>query len=298
METEHNKAVEDLPKASEKEENLMENQEDCCPGWQETFDASLDIIALISADFEILKLNKVGCKNLEMEPEELIGRKCYEVVHGLNSPIEGCPCEKALRTKMGGKGEIRDHGRCYIATASPILDKNNEIIAFSHTIKDITELKVIEQKLEEARKTLERKVRERTAELDRKNIAFQEIIAQIEKDKSRMKEEIKVNIERIVFPILTKLKKENDSKNYADLLRHHLDTLTSSYGITITESNFKLSPKEIEVCNLVKAGFTNKEISNHLNISIQTVEWHRKRIRRKLGIANNGLNLSSYLSGL
>ena len=274
----------------------MKKKIEFCLGWQETFDSALDIIALISKDFEILKINKAGYKNIGKTPEELIGKKCYEVVHGLNSPIDGCPCEKALRSKTGGKGEVRDHGRCYIATASPIFDKNNEIIAFSHTIKDITELKRTEKKLKEANEVLENKVEERTAELERKNIALQEIISQIEIDKSRMKEEIKINVERIVFPILNKLKKEDNSKDCADLLRHHLFTLASSYGITITESNFKLSPKEIEICNLVKAGFTSKEISNHLNISIRTVEWHRKRIRQKLGITNNGSNLSLYLS--
>lgn len=274
----------------------MKKKIEFCLGWQEAFDSALDIIALISKDFEILKINKAGYKNIGKTPEELIGKKCYEVVHGLESPIDGCPCEKALRSKTGGKGEVRDHGRCYIATASPIFDKNNEIIAFSHTIKDVTDQKRSEEKLKEAGKILEKKVRERTEELNRKNIALQEIIANIETDKKRLNEDIKFNIEKILFPILEKLKKENDRKDCADLLRHHLEALASSYGIKITSSNYELSPREIEVCNLIKAGFKNKEISNHLNISIRTVEWHRKRIRQKLGITNNGSNLSSYLS--
>jgi PAS domain S-box-containing protein len=298
LKIEHNKALENLQETNDKFENTIEEQEESSPGWQETFDSALDIIALISADFEILKINKAGYENIGKKPEELVGKKCYEVVHGLHCPIEGCPCEKALKTKTSGIGEVRDHGRVYTATASPILDKNNEIIAFAHTIKDITEQKRAENELRNSQEVLERKVMERTEDLDRKNVALQEIITQFEIDKSRMKENVRVNIERIVFPILEKLKKEKDSKKYVNLLRHHLKDLASSYGITITNGNVQLTPREIEICNMIKATFTNKEIANLLNISYQTVEWHRKRIRYKLGIANKGINLSTYLHEL
>jgi PAS domain S-box-containing protein len=293
-----NRAQKNLQSAVDKFENISDNHEESCPGWQETFDAALDIIALISKDFEILKINKTGYENIDKKPEELIGKKCYEVVHGLNSPIEGCPCAEALKTKTSGDGEIRDHGRVYMTTASPILDKNNEIIAFAHTVKDITEQKKAEKLLQDAQKNLERKVRERTADLDRKTIALQEIIAHIEIEKKRMKENIKANIEKIIFPILGKMKKEKNSETYVTLLMHHLKDLVSSYGIIVANGSTKLTPREIEICNMVKAALTNKEIANLLNISSQTVEWHRKKIRQKLGIVNNGINLSSYLHEL
>ncbi len=183
--TERNKAVKDMPKANEKIKNIMENKDKYCPGWQEIFDAAIDIIFLISPDFEILKINKAGYKNIGKKPEKLIGKKCYEVVHGLNSPIEGCPCDRALKTGTSGTGEIRDHGRIYMTTASPILDKDSNIIAFAHTVKDITEQKKAEEILQNTQKDLERKVRERTADLDRKNIALQEIIAQFEIEKNK-----------------------------------------------------------------------------------------------------------------
>ncbi len=278
--------------------NESENQEESCPGWQETFDSALDIIALISKDFEILKINKTGYSNIGKKPEELIGKKCYEVVHGLDSPIEGCPCAKALETKSSGTGEVKDHGRIYMTTASPIWNKNNEIIALAHTVKDITEQKKAETILQNAHRDLERKVRERTKALDHKNIALQEIISQIEIEKNKMKEDIRVNTEKIIFPILDKMKKEKNSENYVNLLKQHLKDITSSYGIAIANGSTKLTPREIEICNMVKAALSTKEIASILDVSIQTVEWHRKKIRQKLGIVNNGINLSSYLHEL
>lgn len=116
-------------------------------GWQETFDSVQDIVALISPDFEFIKVNRAACDALGAKHEELVGKKCYEVVHGLDAPIVGCPCAKTLETEEGYVGEITQHGRYYTATADPIFDEYGKLVAFSHTIKDITEHKQAEEAL-------------------------------------------------------------------------------------------------------------------------------------------------------
>jgi two-component system response regulator NreC len=45
-----------------------------------------------------------------------------------------------------------------------------------------------------------------------------------------------------------------------------------------------LSPREVEVLRLVALGSTARQISNRLLISVNTVETHRARIMRKLGL--------------
>ena len=292
----HKKSNPKLQSTFDNQESRRHKKEESCLGWQETFDAALDIIALISSEFEILKLNKAGYENIGKQLEELVGKKCYQVVHGLDSPIEGCPCATALETRMSGNGEIRDHGRVYMTTASPIFDKNHEIVAFAHTVKDITEHKKAEELLQNAHKDLERKVKERTADLDRKNIALQEVIAQIEIEKKKLKDDIKINIERVIFPILEKMKKEKNSRTYAHILATLMKDFASSYGISLTNGSAKLTPREIEICNMIKSALSTKEIAGVLSVSIQTVEWHRKKIRQKLGIANSRINLISYLN--
>lgn len=313
--------------------HLHENRDGERLGWQETFDAALDINALISKEFDILKINKAGYENLGKKPEELLGKKCYKVVHGLDSPIQGCPCALTLKTKVAAQGEIQDHGRNYIVTASPILDEKNEIVAFAHTIKDITDRVKAEEALKEAYEKMEMKVKERTAdlmaantrlvrevkerrqvekalrktergllrqksELAQKNIALQEIIAQIGMEKEKLREEIRVNIETVMFPILEKMKINNANTEFAGLIRHHLEYLASGFGIKISQGSQKLTPREMEICGMVKGALTNKDIARLLNISVQTVEWHRKRIRQKLGLANQGVNLNTYLHEL
>jgi len=141
----------------------------------------------------------------------------------------------------------------------------------------------------------EAKLQKQKSTLEQKNIALGEVIAQIEVEKRRIKDDIETNVNIVVSPILEKLKKEKASAKYVYMLKYHLGRLTSSFGSKITKKSFNLTPREIEVCNLVKGGLTSKDISNLLNISYRTIEKHRKNIRHKLGISNKRINLTSFL---
>lgn len=46
----------------------------------------------------------------------------------------------------------------------------------------------------------------------------------------------------------------------------------------------KLSPREREILNLIAPGFSNKEIADQLNISIESIRWHLKNIYHKLHV--------------
>lgn len=146
--------------------------------WHKTFDAITDIVALISPDLEFIEANKSCCDSLGMKPEELIGRKCYEVVHGLDGPIFNCPCNATLKTGKPHTNEISQHGRYYIATADPIYDEDGELVAFVHTIKDITGRKQAEEALKKAHDDLEKRVNQRTHELLESNMLLQREIAE------------------------------------------------------------------------------------------------------------------------
>ena len=109
--------------------------------WQQTFDAISDVVALISPDFKFLRLNRAGYENLPKKAEKVIGKKCCEIVHGQDTPVDDCPCVKMMKTGKPEVSELTMWGRHYIATASPILDEKGELIAFAHTVKDITDLR-------------------------------------------------------------------------------------------------------------------------------------------------------------
>ncbi|KXA94757.1 hypothetical protein AKJ36_02300 [candidate division MSBL1 archaeon SCGC-AAA259I07] len=119
--------------------------------WRRTFDALPDIATLISPSHEIVKINKRGAEALGMDREDIIGKKCYELVHGRDEPIEECPCTEVDETGEVDVGEVfEEKGRYYIAAASPMLDENGEVEAFAHTVRDITERKEMEEELRES----------------------------------------------------------------------------------------------------------------------------------------------------
>jgi DNA-binding NarL/FixJ family response regulator len=56
----------------------------------------------------------------------------------------------------------------------------------------------------------------------------------------------------------------------------------------------KLSTREVEVLSLIMQGQTNKEISERLFISFETVRSHRKNILKKIGVKNTAALINYY----
>jgi len=176
-------------------------------------------------------------------------------------------------------------------SASIVQDASGKLAGFVAITKDIS----VRKKAEEALIMSEAELRKQKLALEDKNIALREIIAQIEIEKRKIREDIDTNVEVVLAPILDTLRSNEANHIYVNLLQHHLNGLTSSFGNKISDKNVNLTPREIEICNMIKGAMTSKDISKMLNISCQTVERHRKNIRHKLGIVNRRVNLTSYL---
>ena len=62
------------------------------PGsWQKAFDATVDLISIHGRSFRILKVNKSFARAFGVKQDAVIGRKCYEIVHGTKSPPRTVP---------------------------------------------------------------------------------------------------------------------------------------------------------------------------------------------------------------
>jgi PAS domain S-box-containing protein len=126
--------------------------------WRNSFDSLEDIMLIVDRNYNIENINEIGLKLLGQSKEEVIGQKCYQVICGLDSPGEDCPCMKSLETK---KVESLDRyeeifGKYYSIKSSPILDENGEIIKFVHLKRDITERKRAEEEREKKNEELRR----------------------------------------------------------------------------------------------------------------------------------------------
>ena len=175
---------------------------------------------------------------------------------------------------------------------------------------DVNELKILSvfskalgieewrKSAEEELKNSERKLCEDKLVLGQKNLALKELIEHMERTKNKTKEDISINAGELIMPILKKLRLKGVSLKYIKLLEHNLKELTSSFGSKIAHRSTKLTSREIEICGMIKSGLGSKEISELLNVSRQTVEKHRKNIRKKLGLSRKKANLASHLQNL
>jgi DNA-binding CsgD family transcriptional regulator len=104
-----------------------------------------------------------------------------------------------------------------------------------------------------------------------------------------------------VNPYLERLRKTNlDStqREYLAIIQANLEGVTAPFVHHLSSKLFNLSSREISVANLILEGRGTKEIADILCISSNAVEFHRKGIRRKLGIRNKKVSLRTRLLSL
>ncbi|GAF87188.1 unnamed protein product, partial [marine sediment metagenome] len=135
--------------------------------WRTTFDSITDLVSVCDKDFRLTRVNKAFADVAKKKPKELIGKPCYEVVHGTNEPTPNCPHKVTIETKKPATADFFEPhlGMHLELSTSPIFDEKGEVVASAHLIRDITERKRAEEELGKYRDHLEELVEERTAEL-------------------------------------------------------------------------------------------------------------------------------------
>src|SRR5690606_5400822 len=67
--------------------------------WQRTFDATNDAIWILDNEQRIIRSNRAAERIFQRPPGEIVGRHCWEIVHGTDQPIPGCPMVR-MRTTL------------------------------------------------------------------------------------------------------------------------------------------------------------------------------------------------------
>jgi PAS domain S-box-containing protein len=120
--------------------------------WLRTFDSISDFIFIQDQNYTITKANRAFARLLKRDPDDLIGRKCYELLHGMDEPWPECPFEKSRKDGKPHTEVVEDPkiGMPLLVTTSPILDEQGRFAGSVHLAKDITQAKEAERKLKEA----------------------------------------------------------------------------------------------------------------------------------------------------
>jgi PAS domain S-box-containing protein len=137
--------------------------------WELTFDAVPDLIMIIDKKHRILRANRATGERLGLRLDELVGLNCYQAFHGTEEPPDFCPHRQLLANGHEHTAEVREErlGGDFLVSVSPLRGPDGTITGSVHVARDITERKQAEEMLKSAHDGLERRVRERTAELGR-----------------------------------------------------------------------------------------------------------------------------------
>jgi PAS domain S-box-containing protein len=115
--------------------------------WQITFDALLDPVALVSSDGTVTRANRAMGEHLGQEARDLVGEKCYRLIHGTNAHIEGCPL---LASRKSGRRETMElviQDKTFLVVVDPVPAAPGQEPGYLHILHDVTPLKRIERDL-------------------------------------------------------------------------------------------------------------------------------------------------------
>ena len=301
--------VHDITARHQSQEALRESEK----RYHALADATFEAI-FISRDGFCIDANQTAAKMFGYHLEDLIGIFGADVIapesketvkRNMLSDYEA-PYEVLAQKKDGSRFHVEIRGR---------MAKYKGRKVRVTVVRDINERKIAEAAIQKTHNELERKVEERTFELAKANqklkdkadnlkeanIALNVLLKKRENDKKELEEKVLLNVKELVMPYLKKLNQsglDDRQKTLTNILESNLNGIISPFLHSLSAKYSSLTPKEIRVAGLVREGQTTKEIAKLLISNTDTIDFHRKNIRKKLSLQNTKSNLRSYLLSL
>ena len=266
-------------------------------------DTSLYLIDMES--YEILFMNNYMKK---LFGKDLTGEICWKTIYGdQDGPCDFCTNDKLIDAAGNPTKpyiwEIHNQNfqnRWHELHDQAIPWGDGKFVRMDIAI-DVTDRKQLEQQQKEINEILEKKIREKTADLADINVALNVLLKKREADKLEIEEKIFANYERFVLPIMDQLRKglpEKSQQELINMIELELKGILCPFSKKLSDALINLTPTDINIAGLIKFGKSNKEIAEILNSSVHTVSRHRNNIRKKTGLKNKKINLRSFLLSL
>ncbi len=120
--------------------------------WEITFNAIQDPLSIIDKDGKFVHANEAMLKLFNTSKDKIQEFFCHDIMHGKAFHIEGCPLLRSKQSYQREEMELVLGEKTFIVSVDPIF-RDGKLIEFVHIMKDITEIKTIQNKMnEETRK--------------------------------------------------------------------------------------------------------------------------------------------------
>lgn len=254
-----------------------------------------DLIARFDRQLRYTHVNPAITKSFGAPAEQLIGKSIPEAAPQLDAERKQRATESIRQVFLSGLPYTYE-GPWPMPTGEKIFeirnvpekDETGNVTSVLSIARDITQ-----------RRQAETLLKNQAEELSEANTALKVLLDRSRQAESEMKEKLLVNIESLTLPYLNQLKSfltQAEGRALLELIRSNIKDLATSFSGKLSSPVLGLTPREIQVADLIRGGRANKEIAAMLCLSVGTVEFYRDKIRKKLGIKSRKTNLRSYLS--
>ena len=206
--------VKDITRRLEKDKELKESE----LRFQRMLSLVPDMISIHDPDMNIVYSNWNGFGAVP-EKKQILNTKCYKTYRGYDEICPDCVAKVVLATckRFQTEKQFTD-GRWVDVRAIPLLDEEGQVELFMEWVRDITERKQAEEKLENMKDALEKKVKEQTKELEDKVIKLKDN----EKEMLTMIEELNQTTRKLEVANKNLQKANKDLESFSHSVSHDL----------------------------------------------------------------------------
>ena len=121
-----------------------------------SFELLKEPIIILDTDLRIVWANQATYSTLNSDANELIGKHCFEVIHGQNRPIGPCLAQICLVTQTSHSFSTNEShlGGWIDVHVSPIFDEDEKVVGIFHIAHNINQLKYYQKELQHTRDIL------------------------------------------------------------------------------------------------------------------------------------------------
>jgi PAS domain S-box-containing protein len=252
------------------------------------FETTADPTFLVDAKQRVLSANKAA-KSL-YEQSYSPGKNYLEIIRPADPDI----LREVMRTLRPGKSWTQEmyvqegpDGHLPVELTLRRVDLNASRV-YHLVLRDLSELNTLEKGLHRTK-----------AQVEGMNVTLRNVLNSVEEEKQGLREEISKQVKEQILPALDRMAREQCPEvrdEYYTLLKDRLGAVTHDPADPLDALILTLTPRELEIAKLIASGQSSKQIAEFFGSSFDTIQTHRKNIRKKLGIRGESVSLYAYLN--
>ncbi|MBI5062347.1 MAG: PAS domain-containing protein [Desulfatitalea sp.] len=235
--------------------------------WETLFDTIGSGIWMLDARHVIRRSNRAAGELLHRPMEAMIGRHCWEVIHGTSQPLAQCPLVRAAKSKKRESLEIPIGPQWFEIVVDVVLDAAGRPLGYIHILNDITARKHVEAALQTSEKAL-RAIRDASPQSAFLMDTEGRVIQCNRMTAERLKTDVQALKDGIVFDFLPPAVAESRKKHVRQVIetRAPLRFEDERFGRTILNSIYPVLGPEEQVTHLAVFGtdITEEKRSNRI----------------------------------